>query len=153
MYESLGNSFQHKISYETFIVGAVAPPILSGLNKQKQGSLEGEINSSCIPGCFAYTASNVSGQVMSIIAFSGIPGIMPYLSAVSLFGGMIGTGCYAGSNRTKLREKYNIQGRNYNDFFIHTFASPCALCQENAFLETKYNEHNSIPVEQIMTKT
>ena len=124
------------------------------MNKQTQYSLEGKIQASCIPGCFAYTASNISGQIMSIIAFGGIPGIMPYLSGVSLVGGMIGTGFYAGSNRTNIREKYNIQGRKYNDFFIHMFASPCALCQESAFLETRYNNeyNNEIPVAPIMTK-
>lgn len=55
--------------------------------------------------------------------------IVPEVS--STICGSIGTGLYA--------RKYNIDGSSTYDCLIHTFASPCALCQEAN--EIKFRTH------------
>jgi Cys-rich protein (TIGR01571 family) len=63
------------------------------------------------------------------------------VQGVSSLCGSIGTGIYAGKLRSKIRSKYNIEGTPFMDCMMHSFASPCALCQEAN--EIKFQSINS----------
>lgn len=47
----------------------------------------------------------------------------------------LNTGMYSGKFRSQLRQKYNIAESPFNDIFVHTFCSPCAIIQETAHIE------------------
>lgn len=51
---------------------------------------------------------------------------------------------YTCGTRTKIREKYGVQGTSLDDFCIHCFCSPCAVCQEAQ--EIRHRTKNDDPL-------
>lgn len=56
--------------------------------------------------------------------------VLPQVSILLLIGGLIYYCVYRGTVRTKIREKYGIQGSTCEDVTIHGICGCCAVCQE-----------------------
>lgn len=134
------NNWKHSIldcsNTEHTAMALFCHPCLYGINKSKIEALNGEPNSSMIPGTCTYLAINIgwqlagvmyTGLIANMIGVTPIPEVIQCAAASC---GMLGTGLYAGRLRTQIREKYNINGSKCDDFFTHAMISPCALCQE-----------------------
>ena len=99
---------------------------------------------------FIYAVSLVASNSYIISAF---PHLAPELiNSLSSLCASFSIGLYAGSSRTYIRQKYNIDGTPMCDILIHTFASPCALCQEAYEIEHRNSTNNyyEVPITQVM---
>ena len=121
---------------ENTLMALFCSPCLYGINKSKMEALDGEVGTNIIPGTFTYIAILIGWQMVGIF-YTGFIGHLinavpspDVIQCISTLCGSIGTGLYAGKLRTKIRNKYNIEGTPYYDCCIHSFAAPCALCQE-----------------------
>ena len=116
---------------ETLIYGTFCTPCLFGENQAKLKSIQGERNPSCFPGCFTYVFMTLYGSLLGL-SVASCYNASPAVG--SIFGDMFShfsIGAYAGSNRTKIREFVNLPKDDCcNDCIMHTFCSPCAICQE-----------------------
>jgi len=107
-----------------------------GHSVAKLDAIEHKPYNSWIPYCCGYMGSYIIGGLSfviygSIIANIGGFTLTPHITNIlANVGAPLCLGCYAGKFRTRLRNKYNIQGSYANDCMIHSLISPCALCQE-----------------------
>jgi Cys-rich protein (TIGR01571 family) len=137
------------------------PCLAFGFNKQKFDSMNGQISPHWCGPSIAYCGSNLIGGFLMLTygtcilnAYNVVPSPDIVQSIISI-GGALGTACYAGNFRKKIREKYLIDGTLRGDICTHFWCSPCALCQETA--ELKYQNEVIIdttkaPYIQVMTE-
>ena len=104
-----------------------------GLNHQKYERMYVDSHSHWCPPVVTYVASHILGSMyaLALVMITGIP-LSPDLPIC--IGSHIGQSCYTARLRTRVREKYNIDGNAWEDFTTHLLCHPCALCQENAQL-------------------
>lgn len=135
-------------SLETTTMGLVCPMVLFGHNQASVQAIDGHPYPSWIPYCFGYIGSYVTGVVTGVIILSAIPGaaIPEVINAVTSGCAAMTVGLYAGAHRTKIREKYGIQGTECEDFAVHAFCSPCGLCQEATEIEQRINNAEIEPI-------
>ena len=139
------------VPFETSCMSIFFPMIQYGHNVAKLDSVENKPYNSWIPYCCGYMGSYFIGGMSfifygSIIASLGGYTMTPHLaSSLANVGAPLCLGCYAGKFRTRIRNKYNIQGTYMNDCIIHSVVSPCALCQEAEELRLQEdNPQNSV---------
>lgn len=86
---------------------------------------------SCVSYALSYNIIIISAQMTGLLISSII---FPHnICASTTFGTLLSNtiiGHYAGNMRTKIREKYDIDGNLQEDFCVHFGCSPCAVCQE-----------------------
>lgn len=152
------NHFKHSpldcSNTENAAMSIFCAPCLYGINKSKFDTLNGEVSSSMMPGTFTYIFILLGWQVMGVLYTGLIANLFhtvpspEVVQAVSSLCGSVGTGIYAGKLRSKIRSKYNIEGTRFMDFMMHSFASPCALCQEANEIkwQSTNNEQSYMPV-------
>lgn len=106
--------------------------ILFGHTHARVKAIEGDPYPSWVPYCIGYAASYVSGALSAALLMSALahPPSAAAAHAAASGCGSLHLGCYAGSNRTYIRNKYGIRGSACLDVLAHTLVSPCALCQE-----------------------
>lgn len=102
--------------------------------------LFGENSSHVIPypGCVAQTASvlllfytfNATGALIDTMCLNDNTLASSFLSSSFACLSTIVTAAYTSGTRTKLRNKYNIDGSDTNDFILHCLCLPCAVCRE-----------------------
>ena len=149
--------------FENTCLSIWTPCIAYGLNKQKFDTLDGQVGSHWCGPTLAYCGSNILGSVLLLSygscvldAYNVIPS-PDAIQAIISFGGALGTACYAGHFRRKVREKYSIQGTLHGDVCTHLWCSPCALCQETAELRHQNDiingneDFSKAPFIQVMT--
>ena len=111
----------------------VCPMITFGHNSATMNAQEGHPYPSWVPYGCGYIGAYVLGVVCVVSYFPQFfPGITDAtVSALAQLQGSLCLGVYAGHQRSRIREKYNIEGNSYSDCIMHSFLSPCALCQES----------------------
>lgn len=99
---------------------------------------------------FVYFATLITTNSFLIATFPQLA--PPIVSAISSICASFSIGLYAGSSRTTIRQKYNIEGSSIYDVIVHTLVSPCALCQEAYEIEYRTSTYNcyEIPTMQAM---
>ena len=132
----------HPYDFENTCISLWTPCLAFGFNKQKLDTLNGQVSAHWCGPAFAYCGSNILGGflllsysscILNVLHFTPGPNVIQMIVS---FGGSLATACYAGNFRSRLREKYNINGSLREDICIHMWCSPCALCQETS--ELKY---------------
>ena len=143
---------------ETSCTSLLCPMILFGHNNAKLRAIEGDPYPSWVPYCFGYAGSYLLGNVCFIgyvpllVALASNATLTPYaIQTGANLCGSLSIGLYAGTFRTKLREKYNIEGSKCHDVAVHTFISPCALCQEAQEIDAHVLENNGTTTDVIYT--
>ena len=127
-------------NFENTCLSLWTPCLAFGFNKQKFDTLEGQVSTHWCGPALAYCGSNIVGSVLLFSygsCFFSAYHLIPnpdVLQILMSIGGSLGTACYAGHFRRKIREKYNITGSLQGDICTHMWCSPCALCQETAEL-------------------
>ena len=128
------NTFQYSLCdcthTEHMMMSIFCTPCMFGMNQSKLNTLDGEINSSMIPGCVAYTTIGIGWQLIGLLYGDACGASAQIAQAGSSFCGTLGTGLYAASTRRRLRGKYNLEGSMMGDVCLHMWLSPCAVCQE-----------------------
>jgi len=126
--------------FESTCVALWTPCVAFGLNKQKFDALDGQLGTHWCGPSLAYCGSNVIGSLLMLTyggcALNAVHLIASpdALRATASLGGALGTACFAGHFRRKLRTKYGINGNLNEDICTHLLCSPCALCQETSEL-------------------
>lgn len=111
------------------IYGTFCNPCLFGQNSEHVSSYPGCVKQSLAVCTMCYTF-NITGLVIDSLCFSGN---LLTSSALSLsFAGFSNfiTSAYTSDTRSKIRDKYKINGSDAGDFFCHFFCLPCAVCRE-----------------------
>ena len=156
------NKFQYGLvdctDFEIVAMGLFCTPCLYGMNKAKLDTMDGEVNVNMLSGCCAYVVILMAWQSIGLLLnpFDSAAISQPVIELMANGWGMLGVGMYTGRMRTRLRNKYNIDGNECSDCMMHTIAGPCAHCQEAN--EIKYrstmNEmmYEKVPTVQIMEK-
>lgn len=67
--------------------------------------------------------------------------VLPQASLLLLIGGLVYYCIYRGQIRTKIREKYGIQGSLCEDVAIHSVCACCAVCQEAQEANVRNTRH------------
>lgn len=140
---------------ETSCTGLLCPMVLFGHTHAKYQASDGDSYPSWIPFACGYIGSYALG-ISCFVAY-GAPllhalgvaltdnVVQPAASAC----GSLCLGLYAGNKRSVIRQKYNIKGSQCEDFAVHSFVSPCALCQESIELDMQTRESVLISGEYI----
>ena len=119
-------SDKKEVDYDIFVYGLFCTPCLFGENAAHVQS-----HPSCISQSLAYIMLNCSSYVVGSAIGNLIVPHNPYvLSSFGILCSSMMVGMLGGDMRTKLREKYYINGNKTNDSIIHCMCSPCAVCQE-----------------------
>lgn len=124
------------VPFETSCMSLSFPMIQYGHNVGKLDAFEKKLYNSWIPYCCGYMGSYIIGGLSfifygTVLTSLGGHTLTPQLATtLGNVGASLCLGCYAGKFRTRIRNKYNIQGSYMNDCIIHSIISPCALCQE-----------------------
>lgn len=145
------------VPFETSCMSLFFPMVQYGHNVAHTNALEGKSYNSWIPYCCGYMGSYIIGGFSFILYGSAIAGLGGYTltpqlaSTLANVGAPLCLGCYAGKFRTRVREKYNIQGSYMNDCLIHSVVSPCAVCQEAEELRIREEQSQSSATEVIFT--
>ena len=124
----------NRADFETSCLSIWLPCLAFGFNKQKLDTIDNHISPHWCGPSIAYCGSNIIGTVMCLLyaplCMNGAHIPPEIVQNAVAFGGSLGTACYAGNFRTRLREKYSIDGNLHADICTHIWCSPCALCQE-----------------------
>lgn len=116
----------HTIDYDIITYGLFCTPCLFGEN-----AFSITKHPSCVSYALSYNILILSSQMSGAIIGSLTMPHNIYIGTV--IGALLSSafiGHHAGNIRTKLREKYGIDGSFNEDFWAHFFCSPCAVCQE-----------------------
>lgn len=111
------------------IYGTLCNPCLFGENSSHVISY---------PSCFAQTIAvlflyyslNVTGVILDSTCFYGESVASALISTSFGCLSCLLTGMYTGNIRTKIREKYNIEGTDSEDLLLHCLCHPCSVCRE-----------------------
>lgn len=114
------------IDYDIMIYGGLCTPCLFGEN-----SSDIHKHPSCKSNSVAYMSLLMTGNLWgNIIGNAIVPGSFTSMTIANyLCTGML-VGIYGGEMRTKLRNKYNINGNQIDDSIFHCLCPPLATCQE-----------------------
>ena len=123
------------VNTENFLMSLFCTPCQFGINQSALNYSDGERVTTMLPGCVSYTLILIGCQLLGILYSNSLisSGLMLSGEVVQLIStccGNIGIGLYGGHTRKRLREKYGIIGNSCEDFMMHAFAAPCAVCQE-----------------------
>jgi len=131
----------NKANFETTCVSLWFPCLAYGFNKQKLDTLDNNISPQWCGPAVAYCGSNILGVFMCLLyspfVLNGAHVPPEMVQNIIGLGGSLGTACYAGHFRKRLREKYSIEGNLRGDICTHFLCSPCALCQETLEIESQ----------------
>jgi len=132
---------------ELIFFGLCCTPCLYGENAYKITKFP-----SCVYYTLSYSLLSINGCMIGA-AFGNV--ILPSNIYMILFNSLCFSNAlmsiHAGSTRTKLRSKYNIDGTILGDHAIHFFCSPCAIIQESNIIHNN-NVSETIPIIQKMEK-
>lgn len=137
----------YSIDSDIIIYGTFCTPCLYG---------ENAFNITKYPSCVYYTFSYsllwingcIAGATLGNLLIPNNPIMISFMSTC-ISQALISQ--HAGSMRTQLRNKYNIDGSISNDYLMHFFCSPCAICEETQIIRNT-NELEIIPIIQKMEK-
>lgn len=141
----------HCTDYDIFVYGLYCTPCLFGENAEHI-----QKHPSCISQTFAYSLLFFSSHFVGAGLGNLIVPNNPYvINAFAFLCSSIMIGHYGGQMRTKLRQKYNIDGNRTNDIITHCMCSPCAVCQEGQEIRLRNNnildfDYHEIPQVQSM---
>lgn len=128
--------------FETICVSTWFPCLAYGFNKQKLDALDNKVSPHWCGPSIAYCGSNIVGAIVCLIysplVLHGTHVPLDILQNIVALGGSLGTACYSGNFRKRIREKYNIKGNLHGDICTHFWCSPCALCQETLEIHNRY---------------
>lgn len=128
----------NQCEYDILMYGLFCQPCLFGENTSSIMK-----HPSCISHTFSYSALGFSSSWLGSLLGNVIcPGSdLAMIGGSSLcYGCLIGT--YGGEMRTRLRQKYGINGTPNQDVLMHFFCSPCAVCQEAQEIRLRKNENH-----------
>ena len=102
------------------------------------------------PSCFAQAAAvtflyysfNITGAILDSTCFYGNTLVSTLLSTSFGCLSCIMTGMYSSDTRTKLRERYNIEGSELEDLILHCLCHPCTVCREAQEIRHRTNNRS-----------
>ena len=107
------------------------PAVSYGIINQKLKYLRNRVPESCVPACLTYTTYAAIGYYLGL-TLGMIDLKLPFEVSTGI--ATVCSSCYTGlvsfSTRTRIREKYNIEGSKFEDCMTHLLCMPCALSQE-----------------------
>jgi Cys-rich protein (TIGR01571 family) len=115
-----------KTPLETLIMSFVCSPCQFGITHAKAHDPEQAAYSYCV----AYGFHSYMYYLVAL-TLTPVPPLTPASAAlVASLVSSSAVGAYAGYARTRLRQKYGIEGSSCDDCLLHTFFPQCALAQE-----------------------
>lgn len=141
--------------FETTFISWGCPCLAYAFNKQKYNALEGYKSPNWCGPAIAYCGSQLIGGMLCYSYGTYLLNSMNIIITKDLVYGLVsvgsamGSSCYSAELRTKIRQKYGIDGNTCNDVCVHYWCNPCASCQETAEL----SHHEMCEVENFMPFT